>query len=287
VHTDSWAARAAHGLGAYAFTLGQHIVFNRREYRPQTEAGRHLLAHELAHTIQQDASPTDPTTSISRMGTNKRPALEIIQRKLEVDPNAEVPLPPGQIGPPTPLTHAVQGLMEAICPDGGFQVNPTTGRATSTAPAFCVWPQLVDQSSTPAGCSCLCDVVRHPQTTTVEFRSRAGPAVTPGSTPGTGSAPGQAGQSADPTVHMDPRFQGQYRIGGRWVDVPFHLLFAHEVCGHALPKMRGTHVARGPRPRGGTAPQERAAVDVERAIAAEQGLPRRPEDYAGGARQRP
>jgi len=53
--------------------------------------------------------------------------------------------------------------------------------------------------------------------------------------------------------------------------------------------MRGTHAARAPIPPGGTPAHEREAVDVERGIAAEHQppLPRRPEDYAGGARERP
>jgi hypothetical protein len=104
---------------------------------------------------------------------------------------------------------------------------------------------------------------------------------------GTTPAPGQGGATTSPTVSIDPSFQGQYFVGGKWVDVPFHLLFAHEVCGHALPKMLGTHVARAAGPASGTPPQEAAAVAVERAIAAEQGLPRRPDDYSGAARQRP
>lgn len=53
VHTDAEAGQAAASLGARAFTVGQDIFFAPGEYRPETAVGRHLIAHELAHTIQQ------------------------------------------------------------------------------------------------------------------------------------------------------------------------------------------------------------------------------------------
>ncbi|MCM1983264.1 eCIS core domain-containing protein [Lyngbya confervoides] len=53
IHTGSPAAQLAQSIQARAFTLGNHIVFNSGEYRPQTHRGRTLLAHELTHVIQQ------------------------------------------------------------------------------------------------------------------------------------------------------------------------------------------------------------------------------------------
>jgi len=55
IHTDAGAARSAGSVGALAYTVGEHIVFAAGRYRPETTSGRHLLAHELAHTIQQQA----------------------------------------------------------------------------------------------------------------------------------------------------------------------------------------------------------------------------------------
>jgi hypothetical protein len=52
IHTDAVAARAAGSVGARAFALGDHLVFGRGEYRPSTERGRQLLAHELVHVTQ-------------------------------------------------------------------------------------------------------------------------------------------------------------------------------------------------------------------------------------------
>jgi hypothetical protein len=53
VHTGQRAAAAAAEVGAQAFTRGQDIYFGAGYYRPETNRGRWLIAHELAHTIQQ------------------------------------------------------------------------------------------------------------------------------------------------------------------------------------------------------------------------------------------
>ena len=53
VHSDSKAAAAAQALQARAFTFGRDIVFDAQEYRPDSTRGKHLLAHELTHVIQQ------------------------------------------------------------------------------------------------------------------------------------------------------------------------------------------------------------------------------------------
>ena len=69
VRTGAPAARAAASVAARAFTLGQDMVFGAGEFRPHSSEGRHLLAHEVAHTLQQDrggvirrqpGTPADP-----------------------------------------------------------------------------------------------------------------------------------------------------------------------------------------------------------------------------------
>ena len=60
IHADHPAAAAARALGAAAYTAGNSIVFGPGRYRPDREEGRELLAHELVHTIQQDASGPPP-----------------------------------------------------------------------------------------------------------------------------------------------------------------------------------------------------------------------------------
>ena len=53
IHSDGSAAASARGLGARAFAAGSHLAFDTGEYSPRTAEGRNLLAHELAHVVQQ------------------------------------------------------------------------------------------------------------------------------------------------------------------------------------------------------------------------------------------
>ena len=53
IHTDATAAALSRNLNARAFTVGQQVAFGRGEYRPGTPIGDALLAHELAHVMQQ------------------------------------------------------------------------------------------------------------------------------------------------------------------------------------------------------------------------------------------
>lgn len=56
VHTDSCASESARTVAAKAYTVGSNIVFGPGRYAPGSEEGRRLLAHELAHVVQQSGS---------------------------------------------------------------------------------------------------------------------------------------------------------------------------------------------------------------------------------------
>jgi Domain of unknown function (DUF4157) len=58
VHADDRAAESAHAIQARAYTVRHNIVFGAKQYQPGTVEGRRLLAHELAHAVQQASSPT-------------------------------------------------------------------------------------------------------------------------------------------------------------------------------------------------------------------------------------
>lgn len=62
VHTGAEAADSARAVNARAFAMGSDLVFGTGQYAPESPSGRHLLAHELAHVVQQTgggaASPT-------------------------------------------------------------------------------------------------------------------------------------------------------------------------------------------------------------------------------------
>jgi len=60
VHADGEATHAAHAVRARAFTIGRDIVFGSGEYAPGTPEGKRLLAHELAHVVQQSSETHVP-----------------------------------------------------------------------------------------------------------------------------------------------------------------------------------------------------------------------------------
>jgi hypothetical protein len=53
IHTGAKAAESAAAVNALAYASGEHIVLGAGQYAPHTENGRRLLAHELAHVVQQ------------------------------------------------------------------------------------------------------------------------------------------------------------------------------------------------------------------------------------------
>lgn len=54
IHTDQQAVEINKNLHAQAFTHGKDVYFNSGKYNPETGSGKHLLAHELTHVVQQD-----------------------------------------------------------------------------------------------------------------------------------------------------------------------------------------------------------------------------------------
>jgi hypothetical protein len=54
VHTDGNASHLSRNLNARAFTIGRDVAFSAGEYQPGTLIGDALIAHELAHVVQQD-----------------------------------------------------------------------------------------------------------------------------------------------------------------------------------------------------------------------------------------
>jgi hypothetical protein len=77
IHADEGAAKSAERLGVAAYTAGPHIVFARGQYTPDTESGRRLLAHELAHVVQQQNGSIE--------ATNETPGVMIRDESLERD----------------------------------------------------------------------------------------------------------------------------------------------------------------------------------------------------------
>ncbi|NJM81062.1 MAG: DUF4157 domain-containing protein, partial [Flavobacterium sp.] len=74
IHTNSQAIQMSQDLSAQAFTVGNDIYFNQGQYNPNSTTGKHLLAHELTHTVQQSGS------QLKRL--QKKPNNQTIQRNV-------------------------------------------------------------------------------------------------------------------------------------------------------------------------------------------------------------
>ena len=61
VHTDGKAHESAKSMSAQAYTVGSDIVFQSGKYDPGSDAGKHMLAHELTHVVQQRNGPVEGT----------------------------------------------------------------------------------------------------------------------------------------------------------------------------------------------------------------------------------
>jgi outer membrane protein OmpA-like peptidoglycan-associated protein len=75
IHADQQAAESAHQVQALAYTVGRDIVFGAGQFQPESNSGRRLIAHELAHVVQQNGVPNKQNAqtkstplSLQRMG---------------------------------------------------------------------------------------------------------------------------------------------------------------------------------------------------------------------------
>jgi hypothetical protein len=63
-------------VGALAYTQGNDVHFAPGQFSPNTNSGRHLLGHELAHVVQQRQGRVQATTEVAGMPVNDSAALE-------------------------------------------------------------------------------------------------------------------------------------------------------------------------------------------------------------------
>lgn len=92
IHTNENAVQMNRQLNARAFTNGSDVYFNKGEYNPQSAGGKHLLAHELTHAVQQG--------SVGRI--QKKATLEVNPESALANAAGNVPMTkvgqPGRIG---------------------------------------------------------------------------------------------------------------------------------------------------------------------------------------------
>jgi hypothetical protein len=144
VYTDATAAKSAQTINALAYTVGQSVVFDANQYSPQTNEGRRLIAHELAHTLQQATSaPLQPTRM--EVASSGDPAEHEADRWADrvmneaVDHQPVVPNAAGDIGPTlfrkpkTPASKAPPHLYGCDTTTQIPEINKAVAAAKATA----------------------------------------------------------------------------------------------------------------------------------------------------------
>jgi hypothetical protein len=251
VHTDGAAASAAGSIRAQAYTLGRDIVFASGAYSPDTHAGQHLLAHELAHVVQQQ-------------GRSER-----VQRKLKVDAKAS--------DDPATAVSMITPLVTALCPDfeilGGGLVWPKKG--TNEA-AFNF--KKVAAGKQPLGCCCLSTMSAAPDEWRVVVSTKDAPQTDPVKrevrmTPTSGAtAPDIRYWTGGPTETIKNQ--------------PSPEVFGHELCGHgALMQIKAHPSNLSTAPDRAFSDIHDPTVRIQDVLAKEMGLPG-DRGLAGGGKHR-
>ncbi|WP_053926678.1 DUF4157 domain-containing protein [Streptomyces chattanoogensis] len=120
VHTDAAAHESATSVNAHAYTSGSHIVFQRGRYDASSAAGRHMLAHELTHVIQQRSGPVAGTDLGD--GTKVSDPSDRFEREAEAHASRALSGPASH-GEPAPRSAA------AASPGTGHTVQRSSGPA--------------------------------------------------------------------------------------------------------------------------------------------------------------
>jgi hypothetical protein len=149
IHTDSRAAESARLVNAQAYAVGPHIGFATGRFAPASGHGRRLLAHELAHVVQQGNARARGAHMVRRAaadaGDTTKPAVDASADAAVADAAAGVDtaaLAPPQV---TPAGHAVAPQGMAACPDAPPRSIVVVGCVTAPAAA----PPAVEKAVLP------------------------------------------------------------------------------------------------------------------------------------------
>jgi Domain of unknown function (DUF4157) len=129
IHTGGEAVQMNRELNAKAFTVGNDIYFNEGQYNPNSNDGKHLLAHELTHTVQQGGATTD---LVNRRINNTTP--RVIYRQLI----------PGPVDP----TFTIAGTPNVTATPDGTEVN-TPNQVNLFLGSFVMNARVQVQASVP------------------------------------------------------------------------------------------------------------------------------------------
>jgi outer membrane protein OmpA-like peptidoglycan-associated protein len=194
-------------LNAQAFTVGNDIYFNSGKYAPESDSGRHLLAHELTHTVQQGG------------GVDRK-----IQRRLVVEnPNS---LTAGS----TTIRNfeEVRSQIQNLSPN--FSVN-SSGETVANSTGSCTSPSEMRDE-------CLCHFVNASNTWTIRVNNNEWPHTDPSTSTITV-------QNSFSNIEFGA-WGGNGQVNQR-IAQSHERVLGHELCGHAFLMEQGTHPTHDPR----------------------------------------
>jgi hypothetical protein len=93
IHTGPKASESAQAVSALAYTVGQDIVFADGKYNPASHEGQHLLAHELAHTVQQAGASPGLVSGIGSPGDASEREADSVSDQVMRMPDPELSMP--------------------------------------------------------------------------------------------------------------------------------------------------------------------------------------------------
>ncbi len=133
VHADARAAESARVVNAMAYTVGRDTVFGMGQYAPATTSGQKLLAHELAHVVQQSGHSIQRADKMSEVG-------DVYEQEADRVANEAVAVEYGNLSSkisqvsPTIARQAQTGPM-SLPVQPGWTLGPTTSSQRGQAAA--------------------------------------------------------------------------------------------------------------------------------------------------------
>jgi len=140
IHTGSDAATSAQALRARAYTIGPNIVFGSGQYSPSTTEGQRLLAHELAHVVQQSGSSPASRTHAAAASSVSQPG-DAAEREADVVSSAVVD--GRSFARPREASAPIARDAKVFIP------APAAGSTPATAPSLVSPPQLPVPTTAP------------------------------------------------------------------------------------------------------------------------------------------
>lgn len=128
IHADSEAAESARAVNALAYTVGQQVVFGAGQFRPESNSGKQLLAHELAHVVQQQNSNAAALNTFAIGNANDPAEREADLAAARVMSGSEKPAQP--VASSAPVLRRACGGAEIGTPSGCREV-PDMGEFVS------------------------------------------------------------------------------------------------------------------------------------------------------------